>query len=324
MQGSLYIDDKYIKTANKNKLIKEQLTTGRHIIKIKTDNETWEQTVTITENQTTNLTAQSTYTPPTTNDIPQNMALIKAGSFTMGSPSSEVDRSSNEKQHQVTITYDFMMGKHEVTQAEYEALMGTNPSSFSGCDDCPVENVSWFDAIKYCNALSRKEGFAVAYKESNGELLDGNGRVTTDITKVEGYRLPTESEWEYSARAGNTKPFNTGNNLTTSQANYDGNYPYNGNSKGTYRKKTIAVESFSANSWGLYDMHGNVYEWCHDWKATYPNSATNPIGANSGSYRVLRGGSWSDYGKYCRSAFRHNINPTSSSSSCGFRIARSQ
>jgi len=264
---------------------------------------------------------------PTYNDLPTNMALIKAGSFTMGSPASEVDRYDDETQHTVKLTYNFLMGKYEVTQGEYEALMGTNPSGFSGCDNCPVENVTWFDAIKYCNALSKKEGFAVAYNETTGDLLDANGNVTKDITKVEGYRLPTEAEWEYSCRSVETLqatslPFSTGNNLTTSQANYDGNYPYNGNNKGTYREKTIEVGSFSPNSWGLYDMHGNVWEWCHDWKATYPNSATNPIGADRGSSRVLRGGSWSGNGGYCRSAARSNDSPSGSGYFIGFRLCR--
>ncbi len=322
-EGDFYLDGTYKGklTANTRKTL-NSVTTGSHSYKIQGTNETKTGNITIYKNQTASIEAKSTYVKP--NDLPQNMALIKAGSFTMGSPSSEVDRSSSETQHTVKISYNFMMGKHEVTQAEYKALMGTNPSYNKNCDNCPVEKITWFDAIKYCNALSKKEGFAVAYNETTGELLDANGRVTTDITKVVGYRLPTEAEWEYSARAGTTTPFSTGSNLTTSQANYDGNYPYNGNSKGTYRKKTIAVESFSSNVWGLYDMHGNVYEWCHDWYVTYPNSSTNPIGANSGSRRVLRGGSWYNYASNCRVADRFYGRPTYSYNYRGFRIARSQ
>ena len=272
----------------------------------------------------TEANTQTEQTNTNNNDLSQDMALIKAGSFTMGSPNSEVDRGSDETQHKVTFTYNFLLGKKEVTQAEYEALMEENPSYNSGCSDCPVEKVSWWDAIKYCNALSRKESFAVAYNETTGKLLDANGKETTDITKVVGYRLPTEAEWEYAARSGTSTPFNTGNNLTTDQANYNGNYPYNNNSKGTYRNKTIAVGSFSANSWGLYDMHGNVWEWCHDWYDDYSNNVTNPIGANSGSDRVLRGGSWDDYARYCRSAYRYDYTPDYRIINYGFRIARSQ
>jgi len=134
--------------------------------------------------------------------------------------------------------------------------------------------------------------------------------------------LPTEVEWEYACRAGTTTPFNTGSNLTTSQANYDGNYPYNNNAKGTYREKTTPVGCFPANAWSLCDMHGNVWEWCWDWYGDYASGAqTDPRGVSSGFNRVLRGGSWGNYGQYLRSACRDGFTPSSSLSHGGFRLA---
>jgi formylglycine-generating enzyme required for sulfatase activity len=153
--------------------------------------------------------------------FPDGFVLIPAGTFTMGSPASEVDRSSNETQHQVTLS-SFYMGRYEVTQKEWVAVMGSNPSYFKG-DDLPVEQVSWYDVIDYCNKRSIKEGLTPAYTVS--------GTTVTCNWKANGYRLPTEAEWEYACRAGTTTPFNTGNNITTAQANYNGNYPYNGNAK---------------------------------------------------------------------------------------------
>ncbi|MBN2891321.1 MAG: formylglycine-generating enzyme family protein [Bacteroidales bacterium] len=252
----------------------------------------------------------------------QNMVLIKAGSFIMGSPTTEPSRSDNETQHKVKFTYNFLMCKYEVTQTEYENLIGNNPSNYVGCGSCPVEKVSWWDAIKYCNALSKKEGFPLAYNESSGHLIDSNGNVTSDITKVKGYRLPTEAEWEYVARAGTSSPYNTGSNITTSQVNYNGNYPNDGNSKGEYRKKPISIGKFSPNSWGLYDMHGNVWEWCHDWYGDYNDNETNPIGKTNGSLRVMRGGSWLSTAGNCRSARRMTNKPSESSVNTGFRVVR--
>jgi formylglycine-generating enzyme required for sulfatase activity len=240
-----------------------------------------------------------------------DMARIQGGTFMMGSPASEASRDSDEVQHQVTVS-SFYMGKYEVTQKEYAALMGTNPSNFKG-DNLPVENVSWYDAVNYCNARSRSEGLTPAYTVSG-----------TDVTwnrSANGYRLPTEAEWEYACRAGTTTPFNTGNNITTNQANYDGNNPYNGNTRGTYREKTKMVGSFTPNSWGLYDMHGNVWEWCWDWYGDYSSGAqTDPMGASSGASRVERGGSWSRYGQGLRSANRGYYTPSNRISDLGFRL----
>jgi uncharacterized protein YjdB len=268
-----------------------------------------------------------------------SMVWIPGGTFTMGSPTSEPDRFSYETQHQVTLTKGFYMGKYPVTQTQYQAVIGSNPSSFftsSGGDNPanrPVERVSWYDAIVFCNKLSMSEGLSPAYRISGNTdpaawgSVPTNSSTTWDAVTIvagsNGYRLPTEAQWEYACRAGTTTPFSTGNNITTSQANYDGNFPYNNNAKGEYRQRTTPVGSFAPNSWGLYDMHGNVLEWCWDWFGTYASGAqTDPTGAVSGDVRVLRGGSWNGSGRILRSAFR-SYNPSYRINSYGgFRLSR--
>jgi formylglycine-generating enzyme required for sulfatase activity len=258
------------------------------------------------------LTAAAVPVNPAPN-VPSDMVRIQGGTFTMGSPASEANRDSDEVQHRVTVS-SFYMGKYEVTQKEYAALMGTNPSNFKG-DNLPVEMVTWYDAVNYCNARSRSEGLTPAYTVS-GTNVTWNRSAT-------GYRLPTEAEWEYACRAGTTTPFSMGSNITTNQANYDGNNPYNGNAKGTYRAKTTAVGSFAPNAWGLYDMHGNVREWCWDWFGDYGTAAqTDPMGVSSGSNRVFRGGSWFSNGQYLRSAFRYGYTPSYRDIYLGFRLLR--
>ena len=202
-------------------------------------------------------------------EVPENFVLIRGGEFTMGSPTDEPERHRDETQHQVKVR-DFYICKYEVTQAEWESVTGTNPSTFKG-KNLPVESVSWDDCQAFIKALNRKTG--------------------------KTYRLPTEAEWEYACRAGTITAFNTGGNLTTDQANYDGNYPYNNNPAGQYREKTLAVDSFEPNAWGLYNMHGNVMEWCSDWygenyydECKAKGVVENPTGPISGSDRVLRGG----------------------------------
>jgi formylglycine-generating enzyme required for sulfatase activity len=250
--------------------------------------------------------------------IPPNFVRIQGGTFTMGSPAGEPERFDYEgPQHQVTVS-SFYMGKYEVTQREYQEIMGTNPSNFKG-DNLPVEQVSWYEAIEYCNRRSQKEGLTPAYIISG----TGDGRTVTWNRNANGYRLPTEAEWEYACRAGTTTPFNTGNNITTSQANYNGDYPYNNNAGGTNREKTTPVGSFAANPWGLHDMHGNVWEWCWDWFEDYGSgSQSDPVGASSGSYRVVRGGGWLSYGQIVRSANRIQITPSDRGNYLGFRVVR--
>jgi formylglycine-generating enzyme required for sulfatase activity len=232
----------------------------------------------------------------------------------MGSPSSESGRYDDEgPQHQVTVS-GFYMGKYEVTQAEYQSVMGTNPSYFTG-SNLPVESVTWYEAVEYCNRLSQRDGLTSAYQIS--------GTNVTCNWNANGYRLPTEAEWEYACRAGTTTPFNTGNNITTDQANYNGDYPYNGNPVGINRGKTTTVGSFSPNAWGLYDMHGNVFEWCWDWYGNYSSEAqTNPRGPTAGSNRVRRGGVWSNGEQGMRSARRASIEPSYRNSTLGFRLVR--
>ncbi|GHU03195.1 hypothetical protein FACS1894147_06700 [Spirochaetia bacterium] len=251
-------------------------------------------------------------------NMPANMIRINGRTFTMGSPLSEAGRIDNEAQHQVTVT-GFYLGKYEVTQKEYEEVMGINPSRFKG-QSLPVERVSWFDAVEYCNRRSQKEGLTPAYTISGS----GNNRTVSWNRNANGYRLPTEAEWEYACRAGTAGPFSTGINITANQVNYNGNYPYNSNAKGTYREKTTAVGSFAANPWGFYDMHGNVWEWCWDWYGDYGSrTQTDPAGAASGTLRVFRGGSWFSLAAVARSAYRYYYAPTFQSYNLGFRVARS-
>ncbi|GHU50111.1 hypothetical protein FACS1894200_09380 [Spirochaetia bacterium] len=239
---------------------------------------------------------------------------IQGGTFTMGSPASEPNRLDREgPQHRVTVS-GFYMAQYAVTQAEYEAVTGSNPSCFKGAN-LPVERVSQYDAIKYCNERSKHEGLTPAYTIA--------GRNVTLNKNTNGYRLPTEAEWEYACRAGTTTPFSNGDNITTDQANYNGNYPYNNNAKGEYRRKTMPVGSFAPNRWGLYDMHGNVWEWCWDRYADYAGgSQTDPSGAASGSDRVFRGGGWGGHAVTLRSAHRCSGVPTGRDGNLGFRVVR--
>lgn len=234
-------------------------------------------------------------------DSSGNLVKIPGGDFIMGSPASEVSRDADETQHQVRVV-GFSIGKNPVTQREYESVMGRNPSNFKGAD-LPVEQVSWFDAIRYCNARSVKEGLEAPY------TIDGD-RVTWN-QKANGYRLPTEAEWEYACRAGTTTTFNTGDTFNAGNGNYDGTYSYNKSPTGVYRQTTTPGGSFPPNPWGLYDMHGNVYEWCWD-----------VYDLNTAGGRVVRGGSWYSAPRYLRSANRAYVPPGVQAYYIGFRVVR--
>jgi formylglycine-generating enzyme required for sulfatase activity len=252
-----------------------------------------------------------------TQGFPDEFVLIKGGIFTMGSPTGEPERGTDEIQHRVTVS-DFYIAKSPVTQREWAALMGNNPSEFKG-DNLPMENITWFDAVRFCNARSAREGLTSAYT-INGETVTWN-------RTANGYRLPTEAEWEYACRAGTTTPFNVGNNITDAQANFYNNYGYNNNSSGRvtggYRGETSPANSFQANSWGLFDMHGNVADWCWDWYGEYGTSEqTNPAGVATGTLRVNRGGGWNDFPKHIRSAYRAATPPGNGSFNIGFRLVR--
>lgn len=255
-------------------------------------------------------------------NIPDNFVLIKGGTFQMGSSESEAWRSADETQHTVTVS-DFYMSKYELTQKEYEEITGSNPSNFSG-EDLPLENISWLDAVAYCNARSEKDGLIPVY------TIDGQN-VSWDRS-ANGYRLPTEAEWEYACRAGTTTPFYMENSPSAEDANYYGHYPYEiednyfsqGNLEvkpGEYRQTTVPVDSFSENPYGLYNMHGNVSEWVWDYYGEYPaDEQTDPAGPTSGTLRVYRGGGWNDFAKNMRSAYRATLEQNKGSFNLGIRL----
>jgi formylglycine-generating enzyme required for sulfatase activity len=228
-----------------------------------------------------------------------NLAFIPAGSFTQGSPTNETGRFNEEgPQVAVTISQGFWIGKNLVTQQEYQSVIGSNPSSFTGSSALPVEQVTWMDATNYCVKRTIQE------------------RAAGIIPAGCYYRLPTEAEWEYACRAGTTNRFNYGDDPGyTNLANHAW---YEVNSSDL----THVVGQKPPNAWGLYDMHGNLWEWCQDWYAdSYPGgSATDPQGPASGAYRVLRGGSWADPGALCRSACRTYDDPTLFFTNYGFRV----
>ena len=229
-----------------------------------------------------------------TNSIGMKLRLIPAGEFMMGSPGTESGRGANETQHRVSITKPFYLGVTEVTQEQYQKVMGTNPSYFKGPQN-PVETVSWADAVEFCGKLS-----ALPAEKTAGHV----------------YRLPTEAEWEYACRSGTTTAYGFGDD-----ASRLGDYGW---FRSNSDSKTHPVGEKKPNAWGLYDMHGSVWEWCQDRYGEYPSgSATDPTGATSGSDRVLRGGSWNYYARYCRSAYRDRITPEYRDYYLGFRVLRS-
>ena len=235
-------------------------------------------------------------------DTKQMFRWIAPGKFLMGSPDTEPGRfKERETRHEVTLTQGYWLADSACTQALWRAVTGDNPSRFQGNDDNPVEQVSWDDAQAFIAKLNR--------------LVPGLHA-----------RLPTEAEWEYACRAGTSTPFSFGGNITPEQVNYNGEYPYADGKKGQYRGKTVPVKSLPPNPWGLYEMHGNVWEWCQDWfvgeYGTEPQ--VDPQGPSTGAYRVLRGGSWGSDGGDVRSAYRSRNEPGFRNYNIGFRLALGQ
>ena len=241
------------------------------------------------------------YTEDLGNGVKLEMVAIPPGEFMMGSPEGQ-GAPNEHPQHRVRIAYWYYLGEFEVTQAQWRAVIGNNPSRFKDCDDCPVEQVSWDDAVDFCRKLSARTG--------------------------REYRLASEAEWEYAARAGTTTPFGFGDTITPEIVNYNGDYPFGNTPKGTNRQKTLSVGSLGvANAFGLYDMHGNVWEWCEDrYHDSYktiagdaPTDGSPWLRGGEQKYRMLRGGSWYGNAYDSRSAFRLRNTPDIRLS-FGFRV----
>jgi formylglycine-generating enzyme required for sulfatase activity/uncharacterized caspase-like protein len=233
---------------------------------------------------------------------------IPAGTFMMGSSDDDKDASNDEKPaREVKITRRFYLSETEVTQGQYKAVTGENPSKFQGSDDLPVEKISWLDSVKYANALSVKDGLTPFYR------IEGDS-VTVPDWKGEGYRLPTEAEWEYACRGRNPGRYGFGDD-----ASLLGEYDWFSDNSGN---KTHEVRQKRANGFGLFDMHGNVWEWCWDRYADKLRGGVDPRGPDNGSNGAVRGGSWYHAAVGCRAAYRHLHTPTDSYNNLGLRLAR--
>ena len=279
-------------------------------------------------------------------EAPGEWLRIRSGRFIMGSPDDELDRNENELQHGVELTRDYWMQATEVSQGQFEEIMGYNPSRFTECGpNCPVERVSWHESAAYCNALSKRGAAPQCYTckgRGGGVRCQSSSRWSSSYA-CPGYRLPTEAEWEYAARAGTRTALYSGSVTFVGENNapaLDLIAWYGGNSGVRYRGGHDCSEwperqrpaNFCGphpvgqklpNEWGLYDMLGNVWEWCDDGYGEYPSGyVTDPVGSSAGSIRVLRGGSWSYDASYTRIALRDLFGPDSRDHHVGFRVVR--
>jgi len=231
--------------------------------------------------------------------IDQEFVRIPAGSFMMGSPPDEAGREAQERLHEVTLSRPFYLAVTEVTQLQWEKVMGTNPSRFVACPDCPVEWISAHEIELFLARAGELEGVS--------------------------FRLPTEAEWEYACRAGTRTVFGIGDEVGTDSANYDGHYPLAGQPVGEFRERTLSVASFPANAWGLFDMNGNVWEWTADPHCEYSaEHVIDPLGSCTTELRVIRGGSWVFGADSARCALRYTHRPQDVGPSLGFRLARQE
>ncbi len=251
--------------------------------------------------------------------------LVEPGTFTMGSPADEPGRGSDEAPREVTLTKAIHVAIQEVTQADWEAMTGWNDSDFEGVSR-PVEQVTWFDALRYCNQRSASDGYTPAYTIENA-TYEGHHITYADVAwnqGADGYRLPTEAEWEYACRAGTTTAFGNGTIVHVECSPLDPNLDLLGWYCGNALSSTHEVGGKATNAWGLQDMHGNVWEWCWDWYGNYPATPeTDPIGPTTGTHRVRRGGGCFAEAAQCRSANRgYNAGPTGRSRDLGLRLVR--
>ncbi len=253
-------------------------------------------------------------TPSSPLDI--EMVRIEAGRFEIGTNENDPYFIPMERGHAVVIEKPFWLGKTEVTQAQWNAVMGKNPSHFKECGpNCPVENVTWFEIVDFANRLSEKSGLSKCY--------EGKGELTRVVPDCEGYRLPTEQEWEYAARAGTKGRFYTGDCLSAEQANFNATFSVPGCEKGVYREKTVEVGRFPPNPWKLFDIIGNVQEWTWSRYLPYPKPGEKvddtPI---FNVHRTVRGGGWKNGMSACRVAKREGFSPVYRDPNIGLRLAR--
>jgi len=291
----------------------------------------FQKLVSVSAKQAGEATIRSTEPEPTasspvkklTNSLGLTLVRIEPGEFLMGTTKDQVDQlirlfpdskrdsfDDEQPQHPVKISQPFFLGIHQVTQRQYQAVMGNNPSNFKGSDELPAENVTWFEAVQFCNKLSERENQTPFYRINGDEVTIVGGN---------GYRLPTEAEWEYSCRAQSTTLYPFGDDASQLDE-----HAWHANNSG---KLTHAIGQKRPNAWGLYDMLGNVWEWCADWydpRYYASSSPADPLSAGVTARRVIRGGSWSDDPRFCRSSIRNEFGPVNRSRNLGFRVARVQ
>ena len=257
---------------------------------------------------------------------------LEPGSFDMGSPEDEIGRGTDEDLHEVRLTTEFWLARTEVTQAQFQNVMGYSNATFADCADCPMETLSWSESVAFANTLSEAEELESCYRcEGSGEDVVCEAR--TEVYDCSGYRLPTEAEWEYAVRSGSSAPFSEGSSLQEgTETSCDSFLELDGGALlddfawfcGNASEGPQPVGGLEPNTWGFYDLHGNVWEMTQDWYEAYGSDVVDPDGASTGSGKVVRGGGWSDGPRFARSAARSGSTIERRTSWLGFRIARSR